>query len=113
MPASRRVVCSPAPRCSRPRHRLAIWGGTAGQQYDPCYHLVCDTIANINGHALDVNADAIALAVLTYAYSTESVNGNVGVPVPGGLNLPAPAAQGTVGSGGGLAADHDHDLTAD
>ncbi len=21
----------------------AIWGGTAGQQYDPCYHLACDT----------------------------------------------------------------------
>ena len=26
----------------------AIWGGTAGQQYDPCYHLACDTFANNN-----------------------------------------------------------------
>ena len=36
----------------------AIWGGTAGQQYDPCYHLACDTFANNNDHALDVNSDA-------------------------------------------------------
>ena len=36
----------------------AIWGGTAGQQYDPCYHLACDTYANNNDHALDVNSDA-------------------------------------------------------
>ena len=26
----------------------AIWGGTAGEQYDPCYHLACDTFDNIN-----------------------------------------------------------------
>ena len=24
----------------------AIWGGTAGQQFDPCYHLACDTYEN-------------------------------------------------------------------
>ena len=22
---------------------VTLWGGTAGQQYDPCYHLACDT----------------------------------------------------------------------
>ena len=26
----------------------ALWGGTAGQPYDPCYHLACDTFANVN-----------------------------------------------------------------
>ena len=26
----------------------AIWGGTAGVAYDPCYHQACDTFANIN-----------------------------------------------------------------
>ena len=26
----------------------AIWGGTAGESYDPCYHQACDTIDNIN-----------------------------------------------------------------
>ena len=24
----------------------AIWGGTAGEQFDPCYHLACDTFEN-------------------------------------------------------------------
>jgi aminopeptidase Y len=50
----------------------ALWGGTAGQQYDPCYHLACDTYANNNDIALDVNADAIAYAVLTYVSNNQS-----------------------------------------
>jgi len=37
----------------------ALWGGTAGDQYDPCYHLACDTFDNVNLLALDVNADAV------------------------------------------------------
>lgn len=56
----------------------AIWGGTAGQQYDPCYHLACDTYANNNDHALDVNSDAVAYATLQFAMSTEVVNGQRG-----------------------------------
>ncbi|MFE6963546.1 M28 family metallopeptidase [Agromyces sp. NPDC057679] len=80
----------------------AIWGGTAGESFDQCYHQACDTIDNVNEHALDVNIDAIALTVLAYSYSTESVNGVVGKKVPGGLVLPAPAGpEGTVGSDGG------------
>ncbi|MET0887438.1 MAG: M28 family peptidase, partial [Mycetocola sp.] len=88
-----------------------IWGGEAGQQYDPCYHLACDTIDNLALDALDVNSDAIAAAVLTYAYSTETVNGVVGKKVPGNFTFPAPAGpQGTVNlpGGGGLAPDHEH-----
>jgi Zn-dependent M28 family amino/carboxypeptidase len=69
----------------------AIWGGTAGAQFDPCYHLACDTFNNVNLHALEVNADAIAFGVLTYAYSTESVNGVVGKKVPGNFPIPPPA----------------------
>jgi Zn-dependent M28 family amino/carboxypeptidase len=53
----------------------ALWGGTAGEQYDPCYHLACDTFDNISEHALDVNADAIAFAILQYAMNTQAVNG--------------------------------------
>jgi Zn-dependent M28 family amino/carboxypeptidase len=53
----------------------AIWGGTAGQQYDPCYHLACDTYANNNNVALDTNSDAIAYAVLQYVMNTSDVNG--------------------------------------
>jgi Zn-dependent M28 family amino/carboxypeptidase len=53
----------------------AIWGGTAGDQYDPCYHLACDTFDNINEQAFDVNADAVAFSVLQYAMNTDSING--------------------------------------
>ena len=56
----------------------ATWGGTAGQQYDPCYHLACDTFANNNDFALDVNSDAIAYSVLQYAMNTADVNGQKG-----------------------------------
>jgi aminopeptidase Y len=52
----------------------AIWGGTAGVQYDPCYHLACDTFDNVSLHALDVNSDAVAASVLTFAMNTTTVN---------------------------------------
>jgi Zn-dependent M28 family amino/carboxypeptidase len=82
----------------------AIWGGTAGEQFDPCYHLASDTFDNVDLHALDVNSDLIAFAMLTFAYSTESVNGVPGKRVPGQpLTLPEPAGpEGTfVESDGG------------
>ena len=55
--------------------QAAIWGGVAGEQYDPCYHLACDTFDNISLHALDVNSDAVAASVLTFGMNTEIVNG--------------------------------------
>ncbi len=81
----------------------AIWGGTAGEQFDPCYHIACDDIDNLDLHALEVNSDLIAFVMLTYAYSTESVNGVPGKRVPGPpLTLPAPAGpEGTFASGTG------------
>ena len=69
----------------------AVWGGTVGAQFDPCYHAACDTYANVALHALDVNTDAIAFAVLTFAYSTESVNGVRGQRVPGSSPMLTPA----------------------
>lgn len=56
----------------------AIWGGTAGFPYDPCYHQACDTFDNVNLFALDVNADAVAYSVLQFAMNTQSVNGKRG-----------------------------------
>ncbi len=53
----------------------AIWGGTAGMAYDPCYHQACDTYANNNDFALEQNSDAVAYAVLNYAMSTSLING--------------------------------------
>ncbi len=55
-----------------------LWGGTAGDQYDPCYHLACDTYNNNNNTALDVNSDAIAYAVLQFGMNTEIINGQRG-----------------------------------
>jgi Zn-dependent M28 family amino/carboxypeptidase len=91
----------------------AIWGGTAGAQFDPCYHLACDTFANNSNAALEVNSDLIAYAALTYAYSTEDVNGVAGEPVPESVPLPSPAGpEGTFCTtagcpSGGLHDDHD------
>jgi Zn-dependent M28 family amino/carboxypeptidase len=48
----------------------AIYGGTAGVAYDPCYHQACDTIANVNTKALFELGDAAAHATLVLARST-------------------------------------------
>lgn len=55
--------------------QVAIYGGTEGDQYDPCYHLACDTFDNISLTALDQMSDAAAHAVLTFAMTTSAVNG--------------------------------------
>jgi Zn-dependent M28 family amino/carboxypeptidase len=47
--------------------QAAIYGGTAGQQYDPCYHLACDTYTNNSNTVLDQNADAVAHIVLLFS----------------------------------------------
>jgi Zn-dependent M28 family amino/carboxypeptidase len=93
----------------------AIWGGVAGESFDQCYHLACDTIENVDQEALDINSDAVAFAVLTYAYSTEGVNGVEGREVPGNFTIPAPAGPehtfaGPLGGDDGH--DHDHEDVA-
>ena len=45
----------------------AIYGGTAGEPYDPCYHMGCDTIDNLDTTALDQMSDAAAHATITLA----------------------------------------------
>lgn len=85
----------------------ALWGGTAGIAYDPCYHQACDDYANNNDTALDVNSDAIAFGVLQYAMNTSDVNG-----VPGKGNFPPanPTTKAVASTGlqGGLHDEHDH-----
>jgi Zn-dependent M28 family amino/carboxypeptidase len=56
------------------------WGGTVADdlsgQYDPCYHLACDSYPdNINDHVLSIMSDAVAHSILTFAQATTSVNG--------------------------------------
>lgn len=85
----------------------ALWGGTAGEQYDPCYHLACDTFDNISLEALDVNSDAVAFSTLQYAMNTSDINGK---PGKGNFPVQPSAGSGMVGgSQGGLHDDHDHE----
>ena len=84
--------------------QAAIYGGTAGEQYDHCYHLACDTIANVNRQAIDEMADAAAHATLTFARRDFARNPLVN---------PTASVGGTPGTagGGGLHDEHDHELT--
>jgi hypothetical protein len=45
----------------------AIYGGEAGEPYDPCYHLGCDDMDNLSLTALDQMSDAAAHATITLA----------------------------------------------
>ena len=88
--------------------QAATFGGVAGQPYDPCYHLACDTYDNNSNTALDQMSDAVAHAVITYAQNTESVNGARG---KGNFKGAPTGSTGGAGSssGGGL---HDHEVAS-
>ncbi|RYE73627.1 MAG: M28 family peptidase, partial [Myxococcales bacterium] len=55
--------------------QAAIYGGTAGDWYDPCYHQACDDRDNVSADGIDEMSDAAAHAVYTLAQSTYAVNG--------------------------------------
>ncbi|KAJ4399233.1 Aminopeptidase Y [Didymella pomorum] len=46
-----------------------VFGGKAGDWYDPCYHQLCDDVGNVNMTAFVVNTKLIAHSVATYAVS--------------------------------------------
>lgn len=81
----------------------ALFGGTAGQQYDPCYHLACDTFDNNSSAALDEMGDAAAHTLLTFArwdFAKSPLTNPEGTVEPVG---------GTAGGEGGGLHDHDHE----
>ena len=82
------------------------WGGTAGQQYDGCYHLACDTYTNNNNFALDINSDAVAFAILQYAMNTSDINGAKGK----GNFPPVSGVGGQPGNGSQEGLHDDHPL---
>lgn len=87
----------------------AVFGGTAGVAYDPCYHQACDTFTNVNQVGLEEMADAVAHATLTFAFDTRSVNGSgKGHPVrpPGQQQTGVPV---TAAASGGLHDGHELD----
>ena len=49
----------------KPQSMVDLWGGQAGQPFDPCYHQACDTNANINETIYLRNANAAAHALWT------------------------------------------------
>ncbi|MEY8039508.1 M28 family peptidase [Saccharopolyspora cebuensis] len=53
----------------------ALWGGTAGESYDPHYHTAGDDLGNVDRRALKLNTKGLADVVAGYARSTEAVNG--------------------------------------
>ena len=55
-----------------------LWGGAAGQPFDPNYHQKTDTFDRIDRTALDINGKAVAYAVGLYA---QDLFGRNGVPV--------------------------------
>jgi Zn-dependent M28 family amino/carboxypeptidase len=48
----------------------AVYGGTAGVAYDPCYHQACDTFDNVSEQGLEELADAAAHAIQYFAQTT-------------------------------------------
>jgi len=53
--------------------QAAIFGGTAGDQFDPCYHLACDTFDNVSLEVLDQMSDAAAHVIQTLALTSVTV----------------------------------------
>ena len=53
----------------KPEDGAALFGGAAGQAYDPCYHRACDTTGNIDRDVLEQMTEALsrAIAALTSA----------------------------------------------
>ncbi len=56
-------------------YQVALYGGTAGDQFDPCDHPLCDTLSNISEDGLDEHSDAAVHAILTFAQTNSAVNG--------------------------------------
>ena len=55
-----------------------LWGGAAGQPFDPNYHQKTDTLDHIDRTALGINGGGVAYAVGHYA---QDLSGRNGVPV--------------------------------
>lgn len=51
------------------KEEAAMFGGNAGDWYDPCYHQLCDDTHNLNASAWELNTKLVAHSVATYAAS--------------------------------------------
>ncbi|KAF4635132.1 hypothetical protein G7Y89_g2965 [Cudoniella acicularis] len=48
---------------------VEMFGGVAGDWYDPCYHQLCDDVSNVALDAWEVNAKLVSHSVAAYAIS--------------------------------------------
>jgi Zn-dependent M28 family amino/carboxypeptidase len=55
--------------------QAAVYGGTAGLAYDPCYHQACDTSGNLSDTAFDQMSDAAATVLVEYGMTKLTVTG--------------------------------------
>ncbi|KAI0904787.1 peptidase family M28 [Ustulina deusta] len=53
------------------REEELMFGGKAGDWYDPCYHQLCDDVGNVNATAWLINTQLVAHSVATFAASFE------------------------------------------
>ena len=51
----------------------AVYGGTAGEAFDPCYHQACDDIDNLSKRALTQMSDAVAHTVNHFAFDLKFI----------------------------------------
>ncbi|KAH6679978.1 peptidase family M28 [Plectosphaerella plurivora] len=51
------------------KHEEKLFGGKAGDWYDPCYHQLCDDVGNVNVTAWEINTKLVAHSVAQYALS--------------------------------------------
>lgn len=51
------------------KEEVEMFGGKAGEQYDQCYHELCDDVGNLNMTAWELNTKLVAHSVATYAVS--------------------------------------------
>jgi Zn-dependent M28 family amino/carboxypeptidase len=63
--------------------QAALYGGTAGEQFDPCYHLGCDDFFNLSHRGYEQMADAAAHVLVTLAQAKT---------LPGGGSAPVATA---------------------
>jgi hypothetical protein len=74
--ASPPEASSPGAEGIKTAQQAQVYGGTAGQPYDPCYHQACDRYDDVSLTGFDQLIDATAAVTEEFAYSTLTVNGN-------------------------------------
>jgi len=74
-----------------------LFGGTAGEAYDSCYHQACDDISNLSTKAIDQLGDAAAHALATLVLSKKGLYGDAARSTASAKKLTAAATARSTG----------------